>query len=898
MKLPSTTGGQDPDHVVWRDLISEWNKRELEKIRRILEHEFGISRSDLDFVCYYDEPKAPDGDGTGGDDATRRSLGAQLFGLTHRKRIEPGTGRAGETVSVVDAIDQKWEYVWQLALERGGDKSALVAYFVLAVGMKKWELSSDHSAVLKSVEHAHRGYLRASVRDDGDGLGNESRLAWSMLNELAFWNPAGRQVSTGYSGDGKSSILQQAMDVESAVYAGSPEAAMIRAKRVVTHCNDLLEGPLKGHDGGDSCGDIRSFFGYLVNLHKTYYDGIARAAEAVKAAGEIDLTARVESTAGERIRVMTDIDEVMSALSTARANLGDDVYASEIPPYLAMLQAWRSTLDPRHAEPIAALESLNFTYIYPFALYDVDVDEVQKFLRELVFDDESKTLHAPAVKGPGSVLEPAEYFYAAAKEVELNDLWTWGGRRKELNATICLPVSPITVRLHDDDNEWQYTIDLLFNDLGNHYLRAKLRSPKHQTVHEINQALRRATTYCGDHEISYIGRDGQERSAELGGDIFTTIADYAKVLIDEVSAWVVREANIWSDAKPDAKTRDAIDNWGKKQSDNRTKCYESGFEPDFDYHLLVLIGGATNMPSPDTDQNSMQTVIENGYGDLMMQLLNREATTLDEWICRGRIGRGPNLLGEHCFAGDFAIGTTSTTVLYMPATPSWVQNGYIEVAEFAASFRPLLNESKKNLEDKIAAIEDFIQADEDKNLEEQEIELRYRRRDLHRLLDRMRQIRTYLVPAHLLSLQAEGDFLARLYLQQQMPKLTEELDGYLERGRIAIDRMNRRESRLHDHRSRHSQDTIQNVLLIVGVLSFSGVISLVLTMAYGADMPGWFVDPKKDGKLLSNPWDEINIAVAIVAYIFVIFLIAVYVKRAWVKRQLKKCVEFVRTMVW
>jgi hypothetical protein len=69
--------------------------------------------------------------------------------------------------------------------------------------------------------------------------------------------------------------------------------------------------------------------------------------------------------------------------------------------------------------------------------------------------------------------------------------------------------------------------------------------------------------------------------------------------------------------------------------------------------------------------------------------------------------------------------------------------------------------------------------------------------------------------------------------------------------------MNRRESRLHDHRSRHYEDAVQNILLIVGILSISGLLSLLATLYFGSTIPGQDTDPGVGHYI---PWWHIGIA--------------------------------------
>lgn len=875
---------QEESEISWSELRDEWNRREIDKIRSKLEIEYQIPRSDLKYVCEYEEPEV-DHDETVKQADDLDAVGSFWTRLFRRndsassdQHIKPA-----HKINVDERIENTWKRIWLTAAEKNADP--LVAYFVFALGMKKWELSSEHDAVKKSMAHAIKGYRGA--HGFGRDKSASSEMAELILDELVQFADSGSSVhgTDRHSGP----LLEEAMGVESAVYSGSSKATHARANRIATNCELYLqEAVFADHaEHADDCCSVECLVRYVIDLHRIYYGCIANIAAAVRAAGDIDPTVGVEIT--DLQHAIGEINHAVSELTDARTNLGNDVYASELPPYFATLSAWRDKLSCNSATPIVALKDVDITYVYPFALADVDVDKVQRFMRELVFDDHSNTILSPNKDRSGAVavFRPGNLVPKAPMELDLNDMWTWGGRRKELNATVGIEMPSITVRLIDDDRfVWKFNVELLFNDLGNHYLRVKLEAKEQRTLDELNQALRLATTYCGDHVLR---SEGDNPVLKENGSHCRTVADYAKSVIDDVSTWIVREAENWKDPDDPEEGMKPAQFDSKFDQAVRKRHYESGFQPDFDYHVLVVIGGAGAPGSDHFDMSSIKSEIERGYGDLFMQLLNREATTLDEWTCRGRYNATSNLLGDECFPSDFAMGTATTTVLYMPATPSWVQSGYEEVAEFAASFRPLINEAKKDLEDKLENIEGFIQTDDDHELDAQEERLRYLRRDLHVLLDRMRKIRTYLEPSQLLSLRAEGEFLARLYEQLKLDKLRGDLDGYLDRGRITIDRMNRRESRLHDHRSRHYEDSIQKILLFVGVVSFSGFLSLVLTVTYGANIPGWDTDTDGgDGHPLKHHFSWPDIIGASALYLLVVAVVVIYFKRESVAKHLKR----------
>jgi hypothetical protein len=681
------------------------------------------------------------------------------------------------------------EKIWLKAFASGGAAS-LLAYFVFVWGMSTWELISDHSKVRKNVLAARDGYLRAHIKAKAlerspnlaeaqrlqAYLTDEHRLVHLIFNSLTI--PMDSSITSSTTEPPlkvSGALLLDAMSVESAVYSGSLGATLKRADSISELCSKVLAHDLlKAADTPDG---FRGLIRKVVGTHRKYYGCIALAADALQRAGK---------HAPEAISVL---EATIKELAATEMELGEDVYASELTAYRMALASWCDRLS-LHA-PTVLLEAIDITYVYPFSLTGV--------VGEMTQDIALKCGDRAALGG----LRPSKPY-----KLQLTDMWTWGGRRRELNSMVSLPMPTLTVELQDDDAaERNYDVEFRFNDLGNHYLRVHLALPD-PTLNDINQALRRATTYCGAQDV---------KSRDQPWD---TIADYAKQVIVDVADWI--RANQYAESAPVDISAD--------------DTYE--FNPDFDYHVVVSLGRAYVLGLDGSRREADKTEILEEYGSLFMQMLNRETTTLDEWICWSRPKAIPNLLGEACFPGDFAIGTESTTVLCMPSTPRWARSGYQEVAEFAATFPPLIYQTRTALDGKLGMADTFTQNDDDRDIDSQEATLDRMRSDLHQTLETIGKLRTYLVPSELLSLRAEGAFLDQLYRRSRLPELRREIDGYLERGRTVIDRMNTHEARLHDHRNRHYQDRVQLILFLVGTFSFSGVAALFLTVYYGSNIPG------------------------------------------------------------
>lgn len=777
-----------------------------------------------------------------------------------------------------------WEKMWEAAFETH-DGAILLAYFVFVWGMSMWELTSDHEEVRDNVAYARDGYLNAcrganQLVDANDAVAHtqwgkvrKQKLVYLIFNKFTI--PMSLEVSQAKDFmpvKTSGALLLDAMSVESAVYSGSLVAAQTIANAIKELCENVLKDDLIKAGGPDDgiCGLLRK----VLEVHRDYYGCIAGTAKALEQAGRADPDAESE------------LNTAIAELATARQELGDDVYASELPAYDAALNAWLGRLE-RNLKPVT-LDSVNITYIYPFALSGmsegketqqiVNPQEPEETLeankakktrlgshRDVVNGSNSSPMQRPLFGGlPSSDPDP----------IDLTDMWTWGGRREELNPTVSLPMPKLTVKPAYDDTECVYGVEFRFNDLGNHYLRVDqaLTDP---TLNDIHQALRRATPYGGHQDITSDGKP------------WATISAYADDVITDVTRWIATESKPKKTDEP-VGWRAHLQNFLEKtgpHSDENEKQYKCGFNPDLDYHVVVVIQAASVPDSDGSRRQASKEEIEQAYGPLLLQLLNRETTTLEEWICWDQPKKMPNLLGNACFPTDFAIGTESTTVLYMPSTPSWSQSGYVEVAEFSAAFPPLMREWKNYLDDQLDSAERMTQTDKDSRIDDQEKELERLRSGLHRSLEGMRKARTYLFPAQLLSLRAEGAFLEQLYKQSKLPAIKDDVDSYLERGRSAIDRLNQRETRLHDHRNRKYQDIIQLTLFILSIFSFSGVMALFFTLWYGPAVPGW--DPDATDEVAHHSHTDMYVALGSFLALLVIGAIIVQFarRRAGLRRQ-------------
>jgi hypothetical protein len=734
----------------------------------------------------------------------------------------------------LDAIHKalKVEEVWLKAFQTT-DGSTLLAYFVFVWGMQMWEFTSEHADVRRKVADARIGYVSAyrtaqaivkangrdkttQLNDVANYLSKEQNLAYLIFSHFTIpVDLEGPLDAALMPVEAEGTLLLDAMGVESAVYGGSTAAARKRAEAIAGLCNKVLENEEIRSDR--FCG----LFSEVLGSHRDYYGCIAKVAEALQLAEAADLDRSAQLTR----EAISSLKKARDNLEKTQETLGDDVYASELPAYRMALKAWHERLGS--PPPSVRLDSMNITYIYPFTFPGIEGNRVQDIVL-----DYGRSTEIPPLAG----LQPEK-----PDKLELTDMWTHGGRGAEINSTIVMKMPTLDVKLRDDDHAaCSYNVEFRFNEPGNHYLRVDLALNQkpgthgHKiTLNNINQALRRSTVYSGEHEI-VPNRVGTSNEAP-----WYFITEYAKAVINDITDSIIKSEK---SGRPHSRETPWTRLWRRRdntetfaaEAEATEKCW---FNPDFDYRIVVAIHAASVLHGKPASELT-QAAIENAYGAVLLQLLGRETTALDEWICWGGSQQRPNLLGDARFPSDFAMGTGSTTVLYMPSTPRWAQSGYQEVAEFAASLPSLIRQSRRSLEEKLDNADNFMQKDDDNRIDVQETELDWRRTDLHTALKHLRKLRTYLVPSQLLSLRAEGSFLESLYRESRLPELKEDIDSYLERGRAAIDRMNMREARLHDHRNRKYQDVVQILLFAVGTFSIAGVATLGLTLYYGAELPG------------------------------------------------------------
>jgi len=474
----------------------------------------------------------------------------------------------------------------------------LVALYVHGRCLEKWERSEDYARVV---------------------------LVLAALKEAAQNLPG-----HGVSGDlvaivvDHAQAIETAMRVEDALSCSCPVALGTRAKSIVGRLDDVLareEQLAPGLDGAREV--VRSD----AATGRAYFDTIAKAADAV-------LSFAVQSGPGR-----TDcFDEALAALNLPLA--GGDVYESELRAHRATLESLRDCA----AKPRLAVDAAELVYLYPFALDGV----------------EPRAVVARALQGElAGAFERLALGDVLAYELDVNDLWvssaqTHGGYA---GASIELPDISVTTTAGD---ELDFTAEVRLSRLGNHHVRIH-SSLADAGLHELNQALRRASNAMGEEEHVSAGEVWpRTKFPRYAGDVIEAIA-----------------AALGADVVTD---------------------------PGAESHV-VLTARSLSVQSPDGSRVPARLPeLERVVGaTLLFHPVRHLATSLEEWIRYPR-STVTNLLSEG-YDGDFVMRTDNTTVSLMPASPEWLIDEYEEMIEFVASVPPLLTLWEKRAADRTVRLD-------------------------------------------------------------------------------------------------------------------------------------------------------------------------------------------------
>ena len=277
-------------------------------------------------------------------------------------------------------------------------------------------------------------------------------------------------------------------------------------------------------------------------------------------------------------------------------------------------------------------------------------------------------------------------------------------------------------------------------------------------------------------------------------------------------------------------------------------------------NLHEVVNVQTDVAISDTG-DAVAGRLDNVIGtQLLVTSANRVASTLDEWVrdpapsttykeaqemdgsSAGRIAALP-IIG---FAGDWFVHTGDMTVLGAVAVPTWLSQAYIEVAQFAASWVPLLQLWTVRLQEVIRTAHEG-----DRSVNSSE-ELRIVDQAIRRQTSELRS-------AQLCQSQLHRRFLDIFLSESGVTSLERELDAQL----VSAERL----ADWYDERRRRSTEDARNILLLaIGLFGVFGVASY-LSLANGTSREdryrGFF------HFLNLNPQTEVHIVLGI----FILFLV-------------------------
>jgi ribosomal protein S18 acetylase RimI-like enzyme len=599
------------------------------------------------------------------------------------------------------------------------DGRLLVALYVHGRCLEKWERTEDYERI---------GRVLCALKDaaqDGPAHGLSAELAWIVVQQAQATNTA--------------------MSVEDALSCSCPVALGARATSIAELLDDVLA---RERELAPGLGGARDVVRSDAETGREYFDAVSKVAAAVY------------SFVGQPSPAPTDcFDEALVALaSTSKAG---DVYESELRAYRATLECLRACA----AEPRLLVDEAELVYLYPFAL---DAVEPKAVVARALHGE----LNGAFVKlGLGAVV---------AYELEVNDLWVSHARADGGYSGASIELPEISVEPTGGGGEIPFTAEVRLSRLGNHQLRIQSQLAG-AGLHEVNQALRRASHAMGEEKHTSAGRVWPR----------TKFPRYVRDVIDTIAV------QLGAEAVTDPASESHVVLTARSMSIQRP----GGGHIPAKLPELEAVVGAT----------------------LLFHPVRHLATSLEEWI-RYPPPTVTNLLSEG-YDGDFVVRTDNTTVSLMPASPEWLIAEYEEMIEFVASVPSLLALWEKSASDRALRLDRARLSDASiDQLHDQELT------NLHLEQDIRRQL-AFLRSPLLCRTHGQRVFLDALWEQAGLPAAEAELEQQLTRlaerqERIAAlvrSKERERTEKQHERNERLSR-RIEIVLAVLAVASVAGAI--------------------------------------------------------------------------
>jgi hypothetical protein len=571
------------------------------------------------------------------------------------------------------------------------DGAVVMAIYVYARCLEMWERSADYPHI-RGVLHALR---EAAPRD-----ARESELLDLAVEQAQH--------------------MSDAMAVENALQCSCPVATWEHASRIVDHVDALRERIPAAAGGGP-----RELLRTDAEVTGIYFRNVRDLADAVS-----EMIDHVEAGEPEKGR----FDEVVESLREAERApaIRGDVYQSELRTHLATARALNGSL----REPWIRIGVAELVYVYPFAIEGATPEET-------IARAETEALGWAL--GPG--VTPAE-----VAPTRLSDRWEHADPPPRTHGGVSIHLPPVQVETtaHRPLREhWNIDLELLeftaevrLSRLGNHYLRIA-SVLKDATLHDLNQALRRASPGMGDETVSCDGGRWER---------FVSSDEDAPGYVDEMIAGVAASLGV-----------------------------EVLGDPTSDFHIALGIREAVLPGRRDDGLPPEARELEEAVGaSLLFHSVGDSATSLEEWV-RYPAPRFENLMEGTGRAGDLVMRTPDTTVLYMPTSPEWLCGEYEEMIEFVASLPPLLTLWERRIRERADALERALAQLRDPSTDPSE-KLGEIHRDEAALHELQAEIRRELADLHsprLVNSRGTRAFIDRLWDAAELPALEAGLERQL-----------------------------------------------------------------------------------------------------------------------
>ncbi|HEX8645824.1 MAG TPA: hypothetical protein VF715_02910 [Thermoleophilaceae bacterium] len=579
--------------------------------------------------------------------------------------------------------------------------AVLMAVYVYARCLEMWERSADYPHI-RGVLHALRAEASELLASSPSRGAAEAELLDVAVDQAQH--------------------MVDAMAVENALQCSCPVATWEHASKIVDRVDRLMERMPSG-DGGGPLDLLRAD----AEVTGIYFKQVRDLANAVS-----EMIDHVEQGEPEKGR----FDAVVGALREAERApaLHGDVYQSELRTHVATAQALNGSL--REAWIRIGLAEL--VYVYPFALEGEGAAAA-----EVIERAEAGALSW--ILGPG--VTPAD-----VGPTRLSDRWEHADppERTHGGVSIHLPriqveptaLKPLLEHFEYELEMLEFTAEVRLSRLGNHYLRVG-SVLKDATLHDLNQALRRASPGMGDEKVLCPGGTW---------DRFVSPDEDAPGYVDDMIAGVA--ANLGAAVVGD---------------------------PTSDFHIGLGIREATVPGREDEGVPPLAEELEGAVGaSLLFHSVGDCATSLEEWV-RYPAPRVENLMEGSGRVGDLVMRTPDTTVLYMPTSPEWLCGEYEEMIEFVASLPPLLTLWEKRIRTRADSLERALAELRDPAADPSE-KLGQIHRDEAALHELQAEIRRELADLHsprLVDSRRTRAFLDRLWEAAGLPALESGLERQL-----------------------------------------------------------------------------------------------------------------------